>query len=438
MQTQTFSKPHMLVTLRKRLVQSGLIVCFLLALMSCKKDNNPGSKTAGALYMQTNGTTNELIYYARMEDGNLMEKQRIATGGAGSGTYKPITGQESAPNAFEGVKSVILSSDHKWLFTTNGGNNSVSSFAVGADGMLTLTDVQPTGQPVSGRSGTAKSLAFAEGTKTLYVCHSFGPDHIRAFSVANGKLTQKGSDYTVNTAGKNDRVPTEIVLTPDDKFLLAPILFDKRPGMKADGTPDLAVANTEDKDGLVVFPVNNDGSLGTANFTDAGGAAAFDIAFLHGSNDKFITAYAASGGIAMCTIDASGKVACGPVVALNQKIGMPSELCWIAITPDNKQVFATVFGYSYVSSFKIENGSISLNQDPAADPVPGDGTFKALDMVVSSGPNDSWLSPDGALFYQIYPNASQLISYRISGNGKLQKQDTKALPYNSPQGLAGY
>lgn len=423
----------------KTIRQLGLIaIAVVLVLTACKKTHNPDAKIAGRLYIQTNGVNNELIQYARMEDGSLVEKQRIATGGAGSGTFKPITGQESAPNAFEGVKSVILSSDHKWLFTTNGGNNSVSSFKIADDGMLTLMDVQPTGQPVSGKSGTAKSLAYAENTQTLYVCHSFGPDHIRAFSVTNGKLTQKGSAYTVNTGEKNDRVPTEIVLTPDAKFLLVPILFDKRPGMKADGTPDLAVANMIDKDGLVVFPVTANGALGTASFMDAGGAAAFDIAFLHGSNNQFITGYAASGGIALCTIDATGKVRCGPVVTLNQKIGMPSELCWIAITPDNKQVFATVFGYSYVSSYKIENGVIKVNQDPAADPVPGDGTFKALNMVVSSGPNDSWLSPDGAWFYQIYPNASKLISYKITENGKLNKTNTKAIPYNSPQGLAGF
>ncbi|MEJ7740822.1 MAG: hypothetical protein WKF97_25675 [Chitinophagaceae bacterium] len=417
----------------------GLVALAAVSILTaCKKDDKPGSKISGALYMQTNGVNNEIIYYTRMEDGSLKENQRIATGGAGSGTFKPITGQESAPNAFEGVKSVILSADHKWLFTTNGGNNSVSSFKVADDGKLTLSDVQPTGQPVMGRSGTAKSLAFAENTQTLYVCHSFGPDHIRMFSVMNGKLLRKGSASTVNTALKNDRVPTEVVLTPDNKFLLVDILFDKRPGMNPDGTPALAVANTSDKDGLVVFPVNADGSLGTANFLDAGGAGPFDIAFLHGSNNTFINGYAASGGIAMCTIDAAGKVTCTPEVTIGQKLGAPSELCWVAITPDNKQVFATVFGYSYVSSFNIQKGVISLNQDPAADAVPGDGTFKALNMVVSSGPSDSWISRDGKYFYQIYPNASKLISYKIEENGKLLKRDTKKIPYNSPQGLAGF
>jgi hypothetical protein len=285
----------------------SIAVALILILTACKKDGNPRSKRSGSLYMQTNGINNEMIQYDRMEDGSLIEKQRIATGGAGSGTFKPITGQASAPNAFEGVKSVILSADHKWLFTTNGGNNSVSSFKVSDNGRLTLMDVQPTGQPVSGKSGTAKSLAYAENTQTLYVCHSFGPDHIRMFSVSDGKLTQKGGSYTVNTGDKNDRVPTEIVLTPDARFLMVPILFDKRPGMKTDGTPDLAVANMTDKDGLVVFPVNADGSLGTADFMDAGGAAAFDIAFLNRSNNQFINAYAATGGLALCTIDASVK-----------------------------------------------------------------------------------------------------------------------------------
>ncbi|MBC7934540.1 MAG: hypothetical protein H7Y86_04150 [Rhizobacter sp.] len=51
---------------------------------------------SGCLYMQTNGIKNELIHYTRMEDGDLVEKQGIATGGAGSGTYKPISDQARA------------------------------------------------------------------------------------------------------------------------------------------------------------------------------------------------------------------------------------------------------------------------------------------------------------------------------------------------------
>jgi hypothetical protein len=42
--------------------------------------------------------------------------ERVVTGGAGSGTFKPISGQESAQNAFEGAGSVILSPNCRFLF----------------------------------------------------------------------------------------------------------------------------------------------------------------------------------------------------------------------------------------------------------------------------------------------------------------------------------
>src|SRR4029077_10342325 len=88
--------------------------------------NQMSNQHGGYLYMQTNEIRNSVIHYHRLANGTLTEVQRVATGGAGSGTYKPISGQESAPNAFEGAGSVILSPDQKFLFATNGGDNSVS------------------------------------------------------------------------------------------------------------------------------------------------------------------------------------------------------------------------------------------------------------------------------------------------------------------------
>src|SRR6201998_771953 len=128
----------------------------------------------GHLYMQTNEIKNVVIHYHRSANGTLTEVERVATGGAGSGTFKPISGQESAPNSFEGAGSVILTPDHRFLFATNGGDNSVSSFAVGGGGPLALLDVKPTGNAVEGKSGTAKSLAYSPSKDMLYVVHSFG------------------------------------------------------------------------------------------------------------------------------------------------------------------------------------------------------------------------------------------------------------------------
>lgn len=44
---------------------------------------------AGHLYIQTNEVRNFVIHYLRGADGKLTEVERVSTGGAGSGTYKP-------------------------------------------------------------------------------------------------------------------------------------------------------------------------------------------------------------------------------------------------------------------------------------------------------------------------------------------------------------
>lgn len=50
------------------------------------------------LYTQPNEVKNAIISYHRSPDGTLTGVERVATGGAGSGTFKPISGQDSAPN----------------------------------------------------------------------------------------------------------------------------------------------------------------------------------------------------------------------------------------------------------------------------------------------------------------------------------------------------
>src|SRR5689334_24002791 len=246
----------------------------------------------GNLYMQTNESQNAVMHYHWTASGTITEVARIPTGGQGSGTFKPISGQESAPNAFEGAGSVILTPDRKFLFATNGGDNSVSSFAVGDQGRLTLIDTKPTGNAVEGKSGTAKSLAYSPSKDMLYVVHSFGPDHIRIMSVSSdGKLTPRMEKYTSNTPDKPHRVPTMGVLSPDEKFLLVGTTFDLPiaiSGTYPDGSPILWVpgpdgkarsvaSNAPDPDGIVIFRVNANGTLGDPSFQDGGGGSPFYI-----------------------------------------------------------------------------------------------------------------------------------------------------------------
>src|SRR6201982_818069 len=417
------------------------------------KDMSMAKGKPGHLYIQTNEVANAIIHYERSSTGALSEVERISTGGAGSGEFKPISGQESAPNAFEGAGSIIFTPDRRFLFTTNGGDNSVSSFRVSEAGRLSLIDVKPTGNPVEGRSGTAKSLAFAPSTRTLFVLHSFGPDHLRLMSVdAEGKLTARPERYTVNTSSKRNRVATMVVVSPHEQPVFVGTTVEEPialTGLYPDGSPILWVqraggalhsiaSNAPDPDGLAVFPLQKDGSLGTARFYDAGGASPFYIAFLHGRPNTFVIGYAVGDGVSMGTVEEDGKVNIGPLVKIDTSAGVPSELCWLSVSPDDRTVFATSFGYSNISSYHINGSGLEIACDPACPKVPGDGTARGLNGTVISGPADSWITPDGAHLYQIYGNAAKLVGYATQPDGSLEEIASVKIPYNSPQGLAGF
>jgi len=408
----------------------------------------PTKKAAGGhLYMQTNEVKNAIIHYHWSANGTLAEVERPATGGAGSGELSPIY-HVKRPNDFEGAGSVILTPDRRFLFATNAGDNSVSSFAVDKEGRVTLLDVKPTGNPAN---GGAKSLAYAPSSRTLFVLHTVGPDHLRLMSVnGEGKLTARPEQYSVNTKDWPNRGPTMVVLSPDGKFLVVATAFDELPSRKnpdgslilwiprPDGTLHVIVSNAPDPDGIVVFPVGKDGGLGEPSFYDARGAVPFYIAFLHNRPDTFLIGFGVADGLAMGRIDAEGKINVGPIVKIDTSAGLPSEVCWLAVSPDDRFVFTTNFGYSTISSFRIDGNGLSIAKDPASPKVKGDGTFRAIDGVVSSGPSDSWLTPDGAYLYQIYGNASKLVGYATQRDGSLKEITNVKIPYNSPEGLAGF
>jgi hypothetical protein len=271
--------------------------------------NNRSDRGSGPLYMQTNEIQNAIIHYRRGARGALTEVERVLTGGAGSGTFKPISGQENAPNAFEGAGSVILSPDRQLLLTTNGDDNSV-------------------------------------------------------------------------------------------------------------------------------FLVRDDGTLGEAKFQDAKAASPFYIAFLHGRPESFVIGHAVGDGCAMATIDGDGKIDVGPLVKIDTGPGLPSELCWLSISPDDRTVYATNFGYSYISSYHIHIAAwksrrirhvrrfrATARPELSTPPSPADraiARFRRMEPISTRSkemPRHWWATrPDGSLH--------EITRVKI--------------PYNSPQGLAGF
>jgi hypothetical protein len=118
--------------------------------------------------------------------------------------------------------------------------------------------------------------------------------------------------------------------------------------------PHSIAPNAPDPDGLVVFPVHENGDLSDALFQDAGGASPWCPLFLKHRTNRFVIGYAVSDGVSLATLDSNGKISTGPAVQCDTSQGRPSELCWMAITLDDRLVFATMTGYGYVTSWRLD------------------------------------------------------------------------------------
>jgi 6-phosphogluconolactonase (cycloisomerase 2 family) len=263
-----------------------------------------------------------------------------------------------------------------------------------------------------------------------------------------GMLTLRPEQYSVAPQDKPARMPVMAVVSPDEQFLVVCGTLDELPAANPDGTPivwvqrngkpHLVFANAPDPDGLVVFRVGKDGALSDPLFQDAGGGAPWCPLFLNRRPNQFVFGYAHSDGVSLATLDSNGRVSTGPVAQADTSRGRPSELCWMAITPDDRLVFATMTGYGYITSWRLDGNVLSIAKDPACHEMPGDGNFRGLADNISSSPNDIWMTPDGACLYQIYANASKLVGYAIQPDGLLEEISSTTIPHNSPQGLAGF
>ncbi len=266
-------------------------------------------------------------------------------------------------------------------------------------------------------------------------------------------MTQRPEAYTVNVSGKQNRMSTMVVLTPNGRHIFIGTRFDEPAWANPDGSAipwsPACRTRTRRRAGQI-NRVERGGWTWSRRLSGSGRRVARDrqvlrrprrLAVLHRLPqplDTFVIGAAAGDGCVMGTTDDDGKVEIGPLVKVDTSAGMPSELCWLSGSPDDRFVYATNFGFSYLSTFKINGHGLEIARDPASPKVKGDGKFRALNNTVSSGPSDSWVTPDGAYLYQIFGNASKLVVFATHSDGSLDEVTSVPIPYNSPQGLAGF
>ena len=320
---------------------------------------------SAAVYVQTNDATdNEVVVFSRAQDGALAPAGRYSTGGRGTGVPHLAS-----------AGSVVLSDDGRWLLVVNAGSDELSLFAVQPDG-LRLADRAGSGG--SGPTSVAVSNAL------VYVLNN-GTPNLSGFQLTDGKLTAlAGSARPLSGA---DADPAQISFTPGGGALIA----------TERGTNSIS-SYALDQRGYAQGPA----TIKSSGQTPYGFGLTKD--------GSLIVSEAFGGAIGAAAASSYAVSGTGELTMMSGSVGdTRSEVCWVALTKDDRFAYVTNFGDGTVSCYQITaEGRLTLH-----DPVAG-STRQG-----SKGLRDEAISGDGRYLYAIDPDAQKLFGWAVGHGGHL-------------------
>lgn len=364
--------------------------------MSIQSNVNP----MRMVYAMTNAIHNEIAAFVRDRDGTLREPILIGTGGRGTGTREvsPATPDDGIdPLASQG--SLFLSQSGRYLFAVNAGNNTVSMFSIGRDGLPIRSDNVP--------SGGEQPNCLAMHGKLLYVCNVGSAANRYASNVTGFFVDRTGhlrrlmdATYALSTPRAQ---PAGISFSPSGRHLVVSELTSNR---------------------LSVFSVKPDGTLGRPIINDSSGEGPFGLAML--SSGLMLNAEAGSNALSSYTLSTDGM--------LNTISGsVPSgqmATCWVVCARDGR--------YAYTSN--AASGTITLYG------IQDSGTLRRMESVPSTpqhapmgATTDIGISRDGRNLYVLNGNLGTISVFFIHTDGQLERIQiarSPKLPKLGMQGLA--
>jgi 6-phosphogluconolactonase (cycloisomerase 2 family) len=313
----------------------------------------------GAVYALTNSAQgNAVAVYDRAADGQLSSPRFYPTAGLGSGA-----------GGLGSQGGVALTGDGRLLLAVNAGSNTISAFAVDADG-LQLLDVVPSfgTRPVS--VTIRRHVAFVVNATSL---------SIHGFSVDKRGLTP--IDGSGQALSPNASTPSQIAFAPNGVLVVTE---------RGSNTID---SFTLDADQVPSAP-KQIASVGNAPF-------GFD--FAHG-NAIVSDANAGPGNSAATSYAVADD---GTLTANGQPVPTgQGAACWLVTSIDGRYAFTANAGSGTISTFAVgENGALALAQT----------------TTVSAGAHiiDEAVSANGRFLYVIADGTGQVYGFRIASDGSL-------------------
>jgi 6-phosphogluconolactonase len=384
---------------------STLALAAVLAACGGGSDDDQPSAAQSQLYTATNESANAVVHFTRKADGTLVRAESTSTGGAGTNAVG--ADGTTAPDSLASQHSLIVDASGRTLFVVNGGDDSVSVFAIDpSSGTLRLKkrSATPAGH-------IPNSLAHNNGV--LYTTFIAGNAHLAAYRVQDdGSLTQLATYDLATLCHLTGAVaPTQVVVSPDAKSVVV------NAGTGANAVMSFSIQ----ADGTLAAPTTNTTQFPTpfaGGFVTAGPAAGNYLATSISGVSLASYSYSSSGMLAALSHAAAAGVAAP---------------CWLSVTPDGK--FAYVGnGSGAITSYALgAAGSVTLLASSAAQEPPA---ITGVGSVAA----DSWISPDGKFLYTAYLGDDKVVAYSIGADGSLTKLGENVIgtaTHLSLQGVVG-
>ncbi len=352
--------------------------CLALGLPASHSANprpESGSKP-GTVYTASNASTgNEVLAFARAANGSLTFSASYPTGGTGNDVELGGLGNQGG---------VVLSADGHRLLVVNPGSNSISAFAVRADGSLLLTDNEPSGGVLPTSVTISRNL--------VYVLNADGAGNISGFTINNQGVLNPIPGSTQPLSGMAVTAPAQVEFTPRGGGLVV----------------------TEKATNLIdTYAVDRDGVAGPPTINASAGDTPFGFAF---SRDGHLVVSEAFGGAP--DIGAVSSYSTNSQGELN--VITPSAPthetapCWVVITKSGNFAYITNTGSGTVTGFRINRATGQLT------PLDADGV--TAETGEGSTPIDEALSADSRFLYVLNAGTHEIIGFRVNGaNGELEE-----------------
>lgn len=430
----------------KRNIQTAVLVIASAMLgVGCDKNQNTANPStveddvAGFIYTTTNGEgMNQVIRFARHEDGTLSDETSFATNSMG-GADRSMGGDAHGDFDSQGAVKII----GNYLLTVNAGGNDISVFSLDkSNGDLVHKENVPSGggKPVSiaysKKSGSDNEYWVVVGNQlnnpnvqkdapnierypddAYHAMDLKQPDasdaqrniQLFSFNSTDGTLT---SAMTLDTYVRENGGPACVSFS-DDGTKLAVATWGIAHFMTMN-----PLADEQHPSRVYVYDFANGTVSGERFFEEAGIAGTIGFHWAKGSDTKL---YVSNFNLAADKLDNSLTVLTddGATVAKTEHHGIsdPSaqnEACWTVLNPAGNTLFVAGFATNVVSSFDISGSTANLVQ-----------TEKRGDLAPMGDSKELLVTADNKYLYNLGSFGSFSINrFNIQGSGITYQEQT--------------